>query len=188
MAGHKTFYGAGRKESGKSLSTALPVSASLLISYRLGARPVEGGGLISKNVLRQAMRVLRVLAAGMLVAGASLMVYALLTGQMQIALALFFIPVIYGSSLIGGLAIGLIVLGIFLWMADLFVQVGRTVEEPSAPGPGQMTQERTKKEFGGVVLIGPVPVVFGSSGKAALYATIAAIIVLIVLVLALYFL
>lgn len=134
------------------------------------------------------MRFLRVLAVAMLLTGASILAYAILTGQMEFALAFFFIPVIYGSSLLGGAAIGLIVLGIFVYMADLFVQSGSAEEGSMEPGPWQNDGARPKKEFGGVVLVGPIPIVFGSSNKAALYAVITAVVVLIVLTLALFFL
>ena len=116
------------------------------------------------------------------------MAYAILSGQMDFALAFFLIPVIYGSSLIGGVAIGMIILGIFIWMTDTFLHTSRTVEDPPGYRPGQVANELTKREFGGVVLIGPIPIVFGSSTRAALYAAIAAVVVLIILLAALFFL
>lgn len=136
------------------------------------------------------MRALRILAIAMILAGAAILSYAIITGEMRLALALFFIPVIYGSSWLGGLAIGLIVLGILLWMADAFLRGSsqQASESRQRPAAEAGSGPSIRKEFGGVVLIGPIPIVFGSSHRAALYAVVTAVVVLIFLILTLYFL
>ena len=56
--------------------------------------------------------------------------------------------------------------------------------------PGTISDERNhpqtapKTEFGGVVLIGPIPIIFGSSKRAAMYVIIVAIVILVLLVMA----
>ena len=57
------------------------------------------------------MRPLRILAAFMILAGAALLAYSVATGEMQVALVLI-VPVIYGSSAVGILAIGLVIAGV----------------------------------------------------------------------------
>lgn len=135
------------------------------------------------------MRALRLLAAACVVAGAAILLYAIVAGQMSFALAFFFIPVVYGSSLAGGMAIGLIVLGFFLWMADLFARASDH-EAGGGPddGPGGGRIAGSEKEFGGVVLLGPIPIIFGSSSRAALYALVIGALVLVLLLMALFFL
>ncbi|MFP3192721.1 MAG: DUF131 domain-containing protein [Thermoproteus sp.] len=73
------------------------------------------------------------------------------------------------------LGIGLFLLGAFLMVLALFLEATRGRE-----GEG-------KAEAGGVVIIGPVPIVFGSSERATKAVLILAI-VLTALVLALYLL
>ena len=73
------------------------------------------------------------------------------------------------------LGIGLFLLGAFLMVLVLFLEAARGRE-----GEG-------KAEAGGVVIIGPVPIVFGSSERATKAVLILAI-VLTALVLALYLL
>ena len=131
------------------------------------------------------MRPLRALAAILIFAGAALTVFGIATGEMQLALIVI-VPVIIGSSVLGILAIGSIMAGVFVGIADLFL--GGAAEVPQDTNSSEEISPRSasKKEFGGVVLIGPIPIVFGSSKKAAMYAMVIALIVLVLLVLGLF--
>jgi uncharacterized membrane protein len=101
-----------------------------------------------------------------LVAGAALVVDAVATGHASLALLLI-IPVITGGSL--GFLLG--VLGLFLGILTLpFV----FADEEDEPGPESSPSASTSggspapsHEGGGVVLIGPIPLFFGSWGRRA---------------------
>ena len=84
----------------------------------------------------------------LMITGLVLIALALVTGEAKVALVLF-IPVIYGGGILLLLGILLLFLGIF---ARFFLP---------------MTHEETtlEKNYGGVVFIGPIPMVFGSDAK-----------------------
>ncbi|HUL39334.1 MAG TPA: DUF131 domain-containing protein [Methanomassiliicoccales archaeon] len=130
------------------------------------------------------MRPLRALGVALLVAGMLATVLGAIGGDIQLGLALFFIPYLQSSSWLGALAILLVFAGVAILILDSFYALagrGHPIEGPGAIGSG----EQAKTEFGGVVLVGPIPIVFGSSSRTALLALIAAaaIIMMIMLVL-----
>jgi uncharacterized protein (TIGR00304 family) len=131
------------------------------------------------------MRPLRVLAAILIFAGAALTFFGVVTGEMQLALIVF-VPVIIGSSVLGILAIGSIIAGFFVGLADLFLGGGAEAQQDIISSQEISPQSAPKKEFGGVVLIGPIPIVFGSSKKAAMYAMIVALVILALLLMWLF--
>jgi uncharacterized protein (TIGR00304 family) len=103
-----------------------------------------------------------------------------LTGEVQVGLFLFFIPYLTSSSGAGAAAMLLVFAGITVLLLSAMVGASPSGEDadnggraPPASGP------KAKGEFGGVVLIGPVPIVFGSSSRPALIAlALAAMIVM----------
>ena len=132
------------------------------------------------------MRPLRILAAFIILAGAALLAYSVATGEMQVALVLI-VPVVYGSSAMGILAIGLVIAGVFIFMVDPFLDANA---EDAERDPAEETAQPgiTKKpEFGGVVLIGPIPIIFGSSKGMTLFAIVVAVIILAIMVLSLFY-
>lgn len=132
------------------------------------------------------MRPLRILATLMILAGAALLVYTIAVGDMQVALLLI-VPVIYGSSSLGILAIGLVIGGILLAMADSFIGAGKGGPEDvlSNKEGRPKTDERT--EFGGVVFVGPIPILFGSSRRMTVFVAVLAAIVLAIMLLSLFY-
>ncbi len=75
-----------------------------------------------------------------------------------------------GEGLIG-LGIVLVILGIILLL------VGILISALSGTSRGEESGEKT--EVGGVVIIGPIPIIFGSSGKAALMAAVLGTVIMI---------
>jgi uncharacterized protein (TIGR00304 family) len=139
--------------------------------------------LISGYVLTlHDMRALRVLGLALLVAGIITTVLGVLNGDIHVGLALFFIPYMQSSTSLGALAIILIFAGIATLVLDGFYRGGSKAHQVVKEGP-EGPGDRPKKEFGGVVLIGPVPIVFGSSDRAALLALIAAAAVVMAMML-----
>jgi uncharacterized protein (TIGR00304 family) len=125
------------------------------------------------------MRFLRLIGVGALVAGAALTAVGMYQGDVVFALILIF-PVLVSTGGIGALGMILLAFGVMALMFELFLN-GRVSEEV---GHGTET-ERTggSTEFGGVVLIGPVPIIFGSTPRTALIAAAVAIIILAIVLL-----
>ncbi len=110
---------------------------------------------------------------------------SILTGGSQVALFLIF-PVVLSHDLMG--ALGILLLFLSFVLLFLSFSTGTVPEETAEPHPPVQMNE--KREFGGVIFIGPIPIIFGS-GKELLrnrwfLATIAAI-ALIMLALTLVF-
>jgi uncharacterized membrane protein len=104
--------------------------------------------------------VLPFLGLACLAAGVILLIEAVRTGGARLFLFLIF-PVLSGSSLAFGLAVVFLVIGLFL-LPLVFVR-GEPSEIPAAgtvaAGPSSSPEEGGA---GGLVLIGPVPIFFGS--------------------------
>lgn len=79
-----------------------------------------------------------------------------------------------GESLIG-LGFLLIIIGVFILFIGMIASVF------SGGGEG-------KTEYGGVIIIGPIPIVFGSNSRMAAIAAVLGIILLILSILAYYLL
>jgi len=124
-------------------------------------------------------------------AGVACIIAAAATGEAEVQLFIIF-PIISGSSL-------LFIVGVLLIVASFvlgFILAATTITEmePVQPLPpkdtvraGQTTEgPRRNTRYGGVVLIGPIPIIFGSDRKMA-WTMLALAIILIVVVLALAF-
>jgi uncharacterized protein (TIGR00304 family) len=144
--------------------------------------------LNSGNLLtRYQMRILRALGLVLLAIGILTTVLGIITGDVQVGLALFFIPVLQSTTSLGGIAIVLIFIGIVIIILDSIYSVrnqGYQIEGAAETSPAGRTD---KPEMGGVVLIGPIPIVFGTSNRAALIALIVAAALITFLMLGLLF-
>jgi uncharacterized protein (TIGR00304 family) len=125
------------------------------------------------------MKGLKALGLALLVAGFIATVAGVQSGDIEVGLALFLIPYLQSSTWIGAVAILLIFAGIVVLMLSVFFGLGQAHEDEA-----QVTSpvEQKKGEVGGVVLIGPIPIVFGSSNRAALIALIVTALVVMALV------
>jgi uncharacterized protein (TIGR00304 family) len=103
---------------------------------------------------------LRALGVVLIVAGAVLLGLAILNGDVTVALIVI-IPVIYG---VGPLAV-LAVLMLFAGITTLLLSAASLEREEDGSNAEEVSDDRpsTKREFGGVILIGPIPIVFGSA-------------------------
>jgi len=125
----------------------------------------------------------------LILVSATLTVVGILSGEMQLGLVLFFIPFIYGSSLFSFIAIGCIILGIIFtflgWSGPLEAE---NVHRPRLPREVDYSTQKNKGigRFGGVVLIGPIPMTIGSDRRMALWATMLAAVLLTVLALLIF--
>ena len=121
----------------------------------------------------------------LLAAGLSLVVVSVTNGEADVSLVVVF-PVISGSGPLFLIGVALVVTGIL----SGFMLIAATTYSP-VPGPGDSswgdagdgTGEKRSK-YGGIVLIGPVPIVFGSNARIA-YVMLAVAVGIVMLVLAL---
>jgi uncharacterized protein (TIGR00304 family) len=102
---------------------------------------------------------LRAIGLALIVSGLLALVLAVVLGEADVVLFVI-IPVIYGGGPLGALAIlvifaGVVVLFLSYAAAPPVAEDGPADDRPEGSG--------TKREFGGVVLIGPIPIVFGSA-------------------------
>lgn len=122
---------------------------------------------------------IRLISLSMIVSGIFLVIYGITRGEMQVALFLIF-PVIYGTGIVGLISILLIFLGFFLAFLSFAIPPDH-VEEPYEPMEIERPQMEKKSQVkgGGVVLIGPIPIVFGSDAKMAIIAMVLAIVMIL---------
>jgi uncharacterized protein (TIGR00304 family) len=123
------------------------------------------------------------------VSGVALIIVSVSNGEGQVGLFLIFPFIITQGWIgtVGSLLLFLAVISVFIGFWTSATQdLGQAPVETSSPAPAA----RTKKNYGGVVLIGPIPIVFGSDEKIAksmliIAAAILAAFVLIFLILSL---
>ncbi|MCI4350991.1 MAG: DUF131 domain-containing protein [Thermoplasmata archaeon] len=121
----------------------------------------------------------------LLVIGAGLVVHAVLTGNAHLFL-LVIVPVVAGSSVEFFLGVVLLAIGLFVlpWsLVGTMNEVDSRGAERERPDPG------SSHASGGVVLVGPIPIFFGSwraPSRARYLAAVAVGLVLLVIVVALF--
>jgi uncharacterized protein (TIGR00304 family) len=134
------------------------------------------------------VRPVRLLGPALLVLGIAVLVLAFLQGEASLALFIIF-PVITAT---GGWAI----LGILLVVAGFFLSFltwpGRSADStlpepsPAAPPPGgtpaSASEPSPHRRWGGVVFLGPVPIVFGSDQKVTLWMLILGVVLFVAFV------
>jgi uncharacterized protein (TIGR00304 family) len=116
------------------------------------------------------------------VSGIALIIASVSNGEGQVGLFLIF-PFIVTQGWIG--AAGSLL--IFLAIISMFIGFWTSATQDSGQAPVEASSStpatRTKKNFGGVVLIGPIPIVFGSDEKIAKSMLIIAMAILAAFVL-----
>jgi len=125
------------------------------------------------------MRWLRVLGLVLLVAGVALIAASVATGQGHVFLLLV-IPVYTGTGVLGFLGIFAVFLGFFLTTLG---SAWRGIPAPAAPPPGSVppadappSAVPSPAKYGGVVMLGPIPIVFGSDMQVAKWMMILGLI------------
>jgi len=104
-------------------------------------------------------------------------VAAAASGEVDVSLFLIF-PVFSGSSalfLIGTLLIVLSFIVGFVMLAMGQVEIGNLQTDATGSRPQQGSQKQVK--YGGVVLVGPVPIAFGSERSIAIFMMILGVII-----------
>jgi len=125
--------------------------------------------------------------AGVLgVIGIMILGYSVSEGEGNAGIFLIF-PVFYGSGLFAFLGVlcimGAMILG--------FVGFAEYAAAKQGPEPGSTQKARGKPQRsvrgGGVVLIGPIPIIFGSDPKTAVVLVILALIIMVAAIIMIYF-
>jgi len=111
------------------------------------------------------VRALSFAGALLVAAGAALVGHGLWTGQLQVSLFVVF-PVVHGASATGGLGMLALFAGFVLWMLG---RVG-LVPPPQAPGDMRDPAPSPRVRGGGVVFLGPIPIVVGTDLRWAVLA------------------
>jgi uncharacterized protein (TIGR00304 family) len=118
---------------------------------------------------------LRLIALLLILLGVVGIVYGILAGEIQVGLLFFVVPYLYGGTALGALSILAVVIGVVL----LFVDATRwAVPEGTSPSPETEGVPKSRTEWGGVVIVGPIPIVFGSAPRPAMIALMVAAAVL----------
>ena len=121
----------------------------------------------------------------MFVAGMALVATAVATGEADVSLVIVF-PVFSGSSLVFLLATMLVISSFIVGFVLMAMDHDRTEERIQTGSEGARgSAPGSKMQYGGVVLLGPIPIAFGSNKRVALImlavGVVLAIVVLVVL-------
>lgn len=118
----------------------------------------------------------RIISLFLFLLGIGFLIYAALTGNIDAGLFLIF-PVVFGTGWIAALGVLFIVIAMLLFMFGLMF---------STPGFSSDTERLTwsksnnNLEGGGIVFLGPIPVMVGSNWKIARVLLIIAVIIITV--------
>jgi uncharacterized protein (TIGR00304 family) len=112
------------------------------------------------------------------VSGGVLLALGVLSGEVETGIVIIF-PFVIGSGLFALSGFICIFIGILFLMFSFLstIEPGGLSLEYEEEHPGR----RTSVKGGGVILIGPIPVVFGTNWKIALLLMILAIIIILIL-------
>ncbi len=129
-----------------------------------------------------------------IISGFALLIISVALGEGGFAL-FFIFPVFYTYGPIGAAGIFLVILGIMIMFFAPFFHIAAAhdfetyeYKNPYAeipPDEEYYGDKNKKKEvsYGGLILIGPIPIIFGSDKRAAMYAIVTGFLMLIALVL-----
>lgn len=130
------------------------------------------------------MRLVRLLGPALLLAGIACLVVGYLRGEANLSLFVIF-PVITATGGWSALGILLIIAGFFglvlTWPAW---SVAEPLPPETAPAVAASDASRpsSSRRWGGVVFLGPIPVVFGSDAKIARWMLLAGVLLFVGLV------
>lgn len=126
-----------------------------------------------------------VAALALLAAAAAVVAAGVAYGQLRIAFLLI-IPVIYGSGLAGVLAAVMVFAAFMMFAVAASMEMRRegeaTVGTEEYGRGGAETRTERRSRVGGVIFIGPIPIIFGSDRKITGYMIAAAVVILVLLI------
>jgi len=108
-----------------------------------------------------------------------MIVLSVIVGESQFGLFIIF-PFVIGSGPIAAVGAILLFLAVLLAFISFTTRLPRSEEFQATPA--QETVSGSEKRYGGVVMIGPVPIAFGSDSKIARIMMLIGIIIFIAIV------
>jgi len=121
------------------------------------------------------MRLLKLISFLAFALGITFVIISALRGELSVGFILFF-PFIYGEGFYAAIGFILIFISILLFVIDLFnfekYNVFHIEEKPVGD------EKNRQVEGGGILLIGPIPVIISSSWKTALFLILLAIVII----------
>jgi uncharacterized protein (TIGR00304 family) len=129
------------------------------------------------------MNVLRRLSFVLFIAGIICFALGVINGEAEVGFFLIF-PFIVGSGILSFLGVMFLFFGVLLFIGG-FYQLNKD-DYPYREDSISHESSKTKVRGGGVVLIGPIPIVFGTSWKMTVIVLILAILVLLCVYLLFY--
>lgn len=123
---------------------------------------------------------LRRAALLLILTGAGSLLYAVISGEAHVALLLIF-PIIYGSGIYSLMGILILILGIFLLFLSPLESLDRRIVYPEN-SENEFVESERKTNFGGVIFIGPIPIVFGSDRNMAKLSLLTGLVMFVLIV------
>ena len=136
------------------------------------------------------MRTLTWVGLALLVLGVALIAWSLATGEGQLFLVLF-IPVFTSGGVLGLAGIIALIAGVFLGMLSFAGPRLPAAGERPAQSPAQLPSPPgavPAPRYGGVVMVGPIPLVFGSDARVTKWMMVLGIVLMALVVGAFVFL
>jgi len=123
----------------------------------------------------------RFLPVILLVSGAALLAISVITGGATLSLFIIF-PIFTGSAPLFFVSVLLLIAGFFS-LPMIFAGGEEFFLSPHSGSANPQNAERDKSRIraGGVIFIGPIPILVASDGRTAFYTMLVAVIVLVVL-------
>jgi uncharacterized protein (TIGR00304 family) len=129
------------------------------------------------------MNRLHILSGMFLVLGIIFLLLSSLQGDLRVGIFLIF-PFVIGSGLYAILGLLFLILAFFLFILRFSPKT--SISEPTTSSQDNIGQKPTMKG-GGIVLLGPIPIIVGSSWKITLALILAAIVLILVVFFLFYF-
>ncbi|MFQ5909107.1 MAG: DUF131 domain-containing protein [Thermoplasmata archaeon] len=129
------------------------------------------------------MRRLLAVVLGLFFLGIALLAISVTQGGGTVYLALIF-PVYVGSDIWGFFGILCLITAFFLGFFGL-IPGGLPVGRPTSGREAAPPAKKPRTKFGGVVMLGPIPIIIGSDMKMSIIAIVLAIILIVVLIVSL---
>lgn len=139
------------------------------------------------------MRPSSLVGPGVLIAGLATLALAVTRSEANLYLIVI-VPVVVGTGPLALAGILLVFIGFFLtfflWNVGAVPPLGQSAAILQGPAPDVPESERSSRRWGGVVFLGPIPLVFGSDPKmtrlmlllgAALFVALLALTIALIL-------
>ncbi len=117
--------------------------------------------------------------------GIILLLISLLTGNAKFGIFIIF-PFVYGYGLLSAISFFLIIIGIFLLFLSPFEIKYTQLQSPNEKP--EFENVRKEKHVGGVLLIGPIPIIFGNDKNMAIISILASVLILLAILIFILFL